>query len=77
MGDRERRRREARDFGRGEAPDMTEDLHSEQEQKRAEEERRARQSESEEDTKTHVRRAEKSEYLKEKLEERARSEREK
>jgi hypothetical protein len=55
---------------------VTKDLRSEQEQKRAEEERRARQSDSEEDTKTHVRRAEKSEYLKEKLEERARSERE-
>ena len=42
----------------------------------AEEERRAREAGSEEDTKTHVRRAEKSEYLKEKLEERAKSERE-
>ena len=38
--------------------------------------RRAREAESEEDTKTHERRAEKSEYLKEKLEERKRSERE-
>ena len=54
----------------------TEDLRSEQEQKKAEEERRARDAGSEEDTKTHVRRAEKSEYLKEKLEERAESERE-
>ena len=54
----------------------TEDLRSEQEQKKAEEERRAREAESEEDTKTHVRRAQKSEYLKEKLEERAESEQE-
>ena len=54
----------------------TEDLRSELERKKAEEERRAREAESEEDTKTHVRRAEKSEYLKEKLEERAESERE-
>ena len=56
--------------------DDTEDLRSEQERKKAEEMRRAREAESEEDTKTHVRRAEKSEYLKEKLEERAESERE-
>ena len=34
--------------------------------------RRAREAESEEDTKTHARRAERSEYLREKLEERAR-----
>ena len=54
----------------------TEDLRSELERKKGEEERRAREAESEEDTKTHVRRAEKSEYLKEKLEERAESERE-
>ena len=54
----------------------TEDLRSELERKKVEEERRAREAESEEDTKTHVRRAEKSEYLKEKLEERAESERE-
>ena len=57
--------------------DDTEDLRSEQEQKKAEEIRRAREADSEEDTKTHVRRAERSEYLKEKLEERAESEREK
>jgi hypothetical protein len=38
--------------------------------------RRAREAESEEDTKTHERRAEKSEYLRDKLEERAESERE-
>ena len=56
--------------------DETEDLRSEQERKQAEEERRAREAESEDDTKTHARRAEKSEYLKEKLEERAESERE-
>ena len=54
----------------------TEDLRSEQERKQAEEERRAREADSEDDTKTHVRRAEKSEYLREKLAERERSERE-
>jgi hypothetical protein len=54
----------------------TEDLRSEQERKKAEEIRRAREADSEEDTKTHERRAERSEYLKEKLEERAESERE-
>jgi hypothetical protein len=54
----------------------SERLRSEQEQKKAEEERRAREAESEEDTKTHVRRAEKSEYLREKLEEQAESEQE-
>ena len=54
----------------------TEDLRSEQERKKAEEIRRAREADSEEDTKTHTRRAERSEYLKEKLEERAESERE-
>jgi hypothetical protein len=37
--------------------------------------RRAREAESEEDTKTHERRAQKSDYLREKLEERAESER--
>jgi hypothetical protein len=72
----ERRRREARDFRRGEAPDVTEDLRSEQERREAEEARRARKAESEEDTKTHQRRAERSAYLREKLEERARTERE-
>jgi hypothetical protein len=56
--------------------DDTEDLRSEQERKKADEIRRAREADSEEDTKTHVRRAERSEYLKEKLEERAESERE-
>ena len=56
--------------------DDTEDLRSEQERKKAEEIRRAREADSEEDTKTHVRRAERSEYLKEKLDERAESERE-
>ena len=40
-----------------------EDLHAEQERKKAEEMRRAREAESEEDAKTHERRAEKSEYL--------------
>jgi hypothetical protein len=54
----------------------TEDLRSEQERKKAEEIRRAREADSEEDTKTHARRAERSEYLEEKLEERAESERE-
>ena len=43
--------------------DDTEDLRSEQERKQAEEIRRAREADSEEDTKTHERRAEKSEYL--------------
>ena len=56
--------------------DDTEDLRSEQERKKAEELRRAREAESEEDTKTHERRAQKSDYLREKLEERAESERE-
>lgn len=56
--------------------DDTEDLRSEQERKKAEEIRRAREADSEEDTKTHVRRAERSDYLKEKLDERAESERE-
>ena len=56
--------------------DDTEDLRSEQERKKAEEIRRAREADSDEDTKTHVRRAERSEYLEEKLEERAESERE-
>ena len=54
--------------------DGTEDLRTEQERKRAEEIRRAREAESEEDTKTHERRAEKSQYLREKLEEQAESE---
>jgi hypothetical protein len=57
-------------------PSETEDLRSEQERKRAQEEHRARMAESEEDTKTHERRAEKSEYLREKLAEREASERE-
>ena len=55
--------------------DDTGELRSEQERKRAEEERRAREAESEDDTKTHERRAEKSEYLRQKLAERERSER--
>jgi hypothetical protein len=55
--------------------DETEDLRSEQERKQADEERRARDADSEDDTKTHVRRAEKSEYLRKKLEERERAER--
>ena len=53
-----------------------EDLHSEQQRKKADEMRRAREAGTEEDAKTHERRAEKSEYLEEKLEERERSERE-
>jgi hypothetical protein len=56
-------------------PNDTEDLRSEQERKAADEQRRARNAESEEDTKTHERRAEKSEYLREKLAEREASER--
>ena len=55
--------------------DETDDLRSEQERKRAEEERRAEKSPSEDDTKTHERRAEKADYLRAKLEERAKSER--
>ena len=54
----------------------TDDLRSEQEQKKAEEQRLAREAPSEEDTKTHARRAEKSDYLREKLAEREASERE-
>ena len=56
--------------------DDTEDLRSEQEQRAAQEARRAREAESEEETKAHERRAEKSEYLRKKLDERAESERE-
>ena len=52
-----------------------EDLHSEQHRKKAEEMRRAREAGTEEDAKTHERRAEKSEYLEERLSERERSER--
>jgi hypothetical protein len=55
--------------------DDTEDLRAAQERKQAEEERRAREAASEDDTKTHARRAEKSEYLREKLGERERAER--
>jgi hypothetical protein len=55
--------------------DDTEDLRAAQERKQAEEERRAREASSEDDTKTHARRAEKSEYLREKLAERERAER--
>src|SRR6185503_6734215 len=46
--------------------DETEDLRSQQERKKAEEKRRAREAESEEDTMTHERRAERSDYLSEK-----------
>jgi hypothetical protein len=53
----------------------TEGLREQQRRREAEEERRAREAESEEDTKTHARRAERSHYLREKLEERADSER--
>jgi hypothetical protein len=56
-------------------PNDTEDLRSEQERKAADEQRRARNAESEEDTMTHERRAEKSEYLRRKLAERDASER--
>ncbi len=56
--------------------DETEDLRSEQEQRAAEEARRAREAKSEEETKAHQRRAQKSEYLREKLDERADAERE-
>jgi hypothetical protein len=53
----------------------TDKLRAEQERREAEEGRRAREAQSEEDTKTHERRAEKSHYLREKLQERADSER--
>ena len=59
----------------GQALSDTEELRSEQERRASEEARRAREAESEEETKSHARRAEKSEYLREKLEERAESER--
>jgi hypothetical protein len=52
----------------------TEDLRSEQDRKREEEARRAREAESEDETKAHERRAEKSDYLRRKLDERAESE---
>jgi len=55
--------------------DETDELQARQAQREAEEARRAEEADSEEDTKTHVRRAEKSAYLREKLEERAESER--
>lgn len=52
----------------------TEDLRSEQDRKREEEARRAREAESEDEKKAHERRAEKSDYLRRKLDERAESE---
>ena len=52
----------------------TEDLRSEQERKEAEEARRARDAETDDETAQHERRAEKSAYLREKLDERAESE---
>jgi hypothetical protein len=54
----------------------TEELRSEQARKSAEETARARQSDTDNEADQHTRRAQKSKYLKEKLEERAESERE-
>jgi hypothetical protein len=54
----------------------TKELLIEQERRVREEELRARESDTEEETKSHERCAEKSQYLREKLEERERSERE-
>ena len=53
----------------------TEELRIEQERRALDEQRAAREADTEEETKSHKRRAEKSEYLREKLEERERSER--
>jgi hypothetical protein len=54
----------------------TEELRSEQERKSADEVARAREADTDDEADQHTRRAQKSEYLKEKLEERAESERE-
>lgn len=58
----------------GEDP-KTEELRVEQEKRETKERRAERQAETEEDTAQHGRRAEQSTYLREKLEERAESER--
>ena len=54
----------------------TQELRAKQERREAEERESARETESEDATEQHERRAEKAEYLKKKLEERAASERE-
>jgi len=53
----------------------TQELRLEQEKREEEERRRAKEAETEDGTEQHGRRAEKAEYLREKLEERAESER--
>ena len=53
----------------------TEELRIEQEEREREERRRAEEAQTEEATDQHGRRAEKAEYLREKLQERAESER--
>jgi hypothetical protein len=53
----------------------TEELALEQERRKESEQRRAEHSETEDEASQHARRAEKSAYLKQKLEERAKSER--
>jgi hypothetical protein len=58
-----------------EEPD-TEELRSEQARKAADERAQARRADTDDEAEEHARRAQKSEYLKEKLEERAESERE-
>jgi hypothetical protein len=54
----------------------TEELQAAQEERLAEERERARESASEDEAEQHARRADKAAYLREKLEERAKSERE-
>jgi hypothetical protein len=54
----------------------TQELRVKQERREAEERKSARETDSEDATEQHERRAEKAEYLKKKLEERAASERE-
>ena len=54
----------------------TRELRTRQERREAEERESARETDSEDATEQHERRADKAEYLKEKLEERAASERE-
>src|SRR5207244_12539102 len=74
LGRRQRRRRGPRLGVSGEDP-KTEELRLEQSEREAAERERARES-SEEETGQHERRADKAAYLREKLEQRARSERE-
>jgi hypothetical protein len=60
----------------GEEKHDTEELRLREAQLEAEEREQAREAESEDEAHTHERRADKAAYLREKLEERARSERE-